>query len=46
MQAVEGWKCVTGYTSQRWSRTDERKSATEREVLAVLWTVGNRRAYL
>ena len=38
-QDNDGAERVVAYTSHRWSRTDARRGATERECMAVLWAV-------
>ena len=35
----EGSETVVAFSSHRWSRTDSRRGATERECMAVLWAV-------
>ena len=45
-QDVRGTERVIGYSSHRWSRADARRSATEREVMVVLWAIEQHRPYL
>ena len=45
-QETRGAERVIGYASHRWSRTDAKRSATEREVMAVLWAIQHHRPYL
>lgn len=45
-QSSDGSERVMSYASHRWSATDGKKSATEREVMAVLWAVVYFRPYL
>ena len=39
IQDYEGAERVVAYASHRWSRTNARRGATERECMAVLWAV-------
>ena len=45
-QEHEGVERVIAYASHRWSVTDARRWATERECMAVLWAVAHFRPYL
>ena len=45
-QEHEGVERVIAYASHRWSATDARRGATERECMAVLWAVAHFRPYL
>lgn len=44
-QDVRGAERVIGYSSHRWSKADAKRSATEREVMAVLWAIEQHRPY-
>ena len=45
-QVTRGKERAIGYASHRFSRTDAKRSATEREVMAVLWAIQHFRPYL
>ncbi|CAN0599294.1 unnamed protein product, partial [Laminaria digitata] len=45
-QEHEGAERVLAYASHRWSATDARRGATERECMAVLWAAAHFRPYL
>ena len=46
MQENEGVERVLAYASHRWSTTNARRGATERECMAVLWAAVHFRPYL
>ena len=43
---VRGTERAIGFASHRWSTADAKSSATEREVMAVLWAIQQHRPYL
>ena len=45
-QEHEGVERGIAYASYRWSATDARRGATDRECMAVLWAVAHFRPYL
>ena len=45
-QNVRGTERGIEYSSHRWSRADARQSATERDIMEVLWTIEQHRPYL
>ena len=45
-QCIEGVEKVIAYGSKRWSRGDSKRSATDRECMAVMWAVNNFQPYL
>ena len=45
-QDTRGTECVIGDASHHWSRADAKRSATEREVVVMLWAIQHHRPYL
>ena len=45
-QCIEGVEKVIAYGSKRWSRGDSKRSATDRECMAVIWAVNKFQPYL
>ncbi|CAM9901154.1 unnamed protein product, partial [Sphacelaria rigidula] len=45
-QEADEREWIIEYASHRWSRADEKRSASEREVVVVLWSVERFRSYL
>ena len=45
-QSSEDGEQVVAYASHRWSKSDERRSATERECVGVLWAIARFRPYI
>lgn len=46
MQTIDGRSRVTSFASHRFSRTDARRSPTERECMGILWGVDHFKPYL
>ena len=46
MQTIDGRSRVTSFASHRFSRTDVRRSPTERECMGILWGVDHFKPYL
>ena len=44
-QCIEGVEKVIAYGSNRWSRGDSKRSATDRECMAVIWAVNKFQPY-
>jgi len=44
-QCIEGVEKVIAYGSKRWSRGDSKRSATDRECMAVMWAVNKFQPY-
>ena len=45
-QCIEGVEKVIAYGSKRWSRGDSKRSATDRECIAVMWALSKFQPYL